>query len=462
MTKYPSHPPGHPLHTVSPLDGRYHRQSADLAQLCSEFALFRYRLQVQLKWLCLLADCPELEQPPPLNPRQKELLAALADNFDHAGAARIKELEQQTRHDLKACEYFLKEQLAAHSELKGLPEFVHFACTSEDVNNIAWGLMVADTRRQLLLPVLENLLKTLETMAVRHAALPMLARTHGQAASPTTMGKEWRVFHTRLARQCATLQGLPLYAKCNGASGNYNAHLVAFPEVNWPRLAESFVSAFGLAWNPHTTQIEPRDSLAELLHTLVRINNVLGDLCRDAWGYISLGYLRSGAKSGETGSSTMPHKINPIDFENAEGNLGLANALLEHLAGRLTRSRWQRDLRDSTLLRNLGVAFGHSLLGWDSLQIGLGRVEADEDALARDLDQHWEVLAEAIQTVMRRHGCPQPYERLQELTQGKAISRRLLHDFIDASSLPQKVREQLKTLTPATYLGNAAAQARNE
>ncbi len=449
-----------PLTAVGPLDGRYAERSAPLRELASEYALIRYRLRVELAWLRALAECPGVPELPALSERAQGFLDALLAGFDPAAAQRVKEIERTTNHDVKAVEYFLKERIAASPELAGCAEFVHFACTSEDINNLAYALMLRELREGALLPALDQIGSALGACAERWAELAMLSRTHGQPASPTTLGKELANFAARLARGRARFAAVQILGKANGAVGNYNAHAIAYPDVDWEALARGLVEGLGLAWNRFTTQIEPHDWIAEWCDALARVNTVGTDLARDLWGYVSLGYFRQSTAPGEVGSSTMPHKVNPIDFENAEGNFGVANALLRHLAEKLPISRWQRDLTDSTLLRNLGSAAAYTLIGWQSLARGLPKLEADALQLAEDLDANWEVLAEAIQTVMRRYGVPEPYEKLKELTRGKRISRAELQRFVEGLAIPDEAKRRLAQLTPGRYVGLAPALAR--
>jgi adenylosuccinate lyase len=449
------------LTALSPLDGRYRRKVAALARYFSEYGLIRYRVQVELAWLQALGDEPGVTEIASFPESVRALLAGASSAFSVADAERVKTIELTTNHDVKAVEYWLKERFAAVPELVRATEFVHFACTSEDINNLAYGLMLAEARREVLVPELEALIAELRALAHMHAALPMLGRTHGQPATPTTLGKEMANVVARLVRALPAFERAALPAKINGAVGNYNAHRVAYPDVDWEALARRVVAALGLDFNAYTTQIEPHDGLAALFDALARINTIVFDLDRDLWGYVALGYFRQKTKEGEVGSSTMPHKVNPIDFENSEGNLGVANALLRHLADKLPISRWQRDLSDSTVLRNVGVALGYTLLGWISCRQGLARLEADPGRLAADLDGSWEVLAEAIQTVMRRFGVPEPYEQLKALTRGRGgITRASLHAFIDTLAIPADAKARLKALTPATYIGDAVALAR--
>jgi len=451
--------PHDPLHALSPLDGRYADKVAALRPIFSEAGLMHARLRVEIAWLEALSAAPEIAEVPAFDADARGFLARIVADFDVQAAAKVKAIEATTNHDVKAIEYYLKARLAEHPQLAPHAEFVHFALTSEDVNNLAYGLMLAQARAAVLLPALDALRAQLRAMAHAYARLPMLSRTHGQPASPTTLGKELANVVARLDRQRDQLAAVVLSGKLNGAVGNYNAHLAAYPEVDWPALARRMVEGLGLAFAPLTTQIEPHDGIAELVDALARSNTIWIDFCRDVWGYISLGYFRQTLKAGEVGSSTMPHKVNPIDFENAEGNLGLANALCQHFAAKLPISRWQRDLTDSTVLRALGTAFGHTLVGYQALARGLDKLSADEAKIAADLDQHWEVLAEAVQTVMRRYGLPEPYEQLKTLTRGQAISQQTLAVFIDGLALPEAERARLKALTPAGYIGLAATLA---
>ncbi len=448
------------LTAVSPIDGRYGDKTRALRDIFSEYGLIRRRVLVEVRWLQQLAGHPRIAEVPALSDRATARLEQLLANFGPEAAARVKAIEATTNHDVKAVEYYLKEQLADCAELAAVSEFVHFACTSEDINNLCHALMLRDGVEGVLRPALARIEAQLAAFAGEHAELPMLSRTHGQTASPTTVGKEFANIVARLRRQLAALDRCEYLGKINGAVGNYNAHLAAYPDVDWPANARRFVESLGLGFNPYTTQIEPHDYMAELFDTLGRINTILVDFSRDVWGYISLGYFRQRTVAGEVGSSTMPHKVNPIDFENAEGNLGLANALFSHLGSKLPVSRWQRDLTDSTVLRNMGVAAGYSLIAYASLEKGLGKLQVDEARLAADLDGAWEVLAEAVQTVMRRHGIEQPYEKLKDLTRGQAITAERLAAFIDGLDLPAAARAELRALTPGSYTGNAAYQAR--
>ena len=448
------------LTALSPLDGRYAGKVEALRDHFSEFALVRNRVRVELAWLLALAQEAGIDELPPFSVATRNAILEACTAFSPVDAARVKTIEARTNHDVKAVEYWLKERFAGMPDVMRAAEFIHFACTSEDINNIAYALALRDARRDVVLPELEAVTGELRELAHRHAAEPMLARTHGQAATPTTLGKEMANVCARLERAIAALARVPIKGKMNGAVGNYNAHVVAYPEVDWERLAARTVAGLGVEFNPYTTQIEPHDCIAEYCDAVARANTVLIDLDRDLWGYISLGYFRQRMREGEVGSSTMPHKVNPIDFENSEGNLGVADALLRHLAAKLPVSRWQRDLTDSTVLRNLGVALGHSLLGWVSLRQGLAKLEADATRLAADLDANWEVLAEAIQTVMRRYGLPEPYEQLKALTRGRSgMSAGALREFIGGLALPDDAKARLLALTPATYVGLAPALA---
>ncbi|MBF0628325.1 MAG: adenylosuccinate lyase [Magnetococcales bacterium] len=443
-----------PLTALSPLDGRYARQMAPLRPIFSEFGLIRRRVQVELGWLAALAAEPGIPEVPPFPPEITARCAEVLNAFSEADAARIKEIERTTNHDVKAVEYFLKERLAGLVEERVL-EFIHFACTSEDINNLAHGLSLVEARDQVVIPAMERVVAAVAALATRYRELPMLARTHGQPASPTTLGKEMANVAHRLRGQLAEMRRIAVPGKINGAVGNFNAHVVAYPEVAWPELAARFVTSLGLHYQPLTTQIEPHDGMAVFFHGVMRFNTVLLDLDRDIWSYIGLGYFRQKLRAGEVGSSTMPHKVNPIDFENSEGNLGLANAVLDHLAAKLPISRLQRDLSDSTVLRNMGVGLGYALLGYDSALKGIGKLEADPLRLAADLDHAWEVLAEPIQTVMRRYGLEKPYERLKELTRGRAITREGIQEFIETLEIPQEAKARLRALTPASYIGLA-------
>jgi adenylosuccinate lyase len=443
------------LSALSPLDGRYAPKVAALRPLLSEFGLMHRRVQVEIEWFIALSDAglPELA---PLSEAARGFLRGLVLRFAEADAQAIKDIEKTTNHDVKAVEYWIKQRFAGQPELEKAGEFVHFACTSEDINNTSHGLMLKAAREQVVLPAIDGLIGTLSGMAHQFAAIPMLSRTHGQTASPTTVGKEIANVVARLATARERIAAVKLLAKMNGAVGNYNAHLSAYPEKDWEAFSQSVIeNQLGLTFNPYTIQIEPHDYMAELFDAVTRTNTILIDFSRDVWGYISLGYFKQKTKAGEIGSSTMPHKVNPIDFENAEGNLGLANAVLTHLSQKLPISRWQRDLTDSTVLRNMGVALGYALLAYDSLARGLGKLEVNPQALADDLDSSWEVLAEPIQTVMRRHALPNPYERLKELTRGKAITKESIQAFIETLELPEDEKARLRAMTPGNYIGKA-------
>ncbi|MBF0614744.1 MAG: adenylosuccinate lyase [Magnetococcales bacterium] len=447
------------LTALSPLDGRYARQMAVLRPLFSEFGLIRRRVQVELGWLAALAAEPNIPEVAPLSPTALEHFAALVSDFSAADAQRVKEIERTTNHDVKAVEYFLKERLQGVVSPEVL-EFIHFACTSEDINNLAYGLAMAEAKEKILLPTMERVITAIAALATRYRELPMLARTHGQTASPTTLGKEMANVVHRLRQQRNELQRIPIPGKINGAVGNFNAHVIAYPEVDWLTLSERFVTRLGLTHQPLTTQIEPHDGIAEMFHAVMRFNTVLLDFDRDIWSYIALGYFRQRLQEGEVGSSTMPHKVNPIDFENSEGNLGLSNAILDHLAAKLPVSRLQRDLSDSTALRNVGAGLGYALLGYDSALKGIAKLEADPLRLAADLEHAWEVLAEPIQTVMRRHGLDKPYEQLKALTRGRAITRETMQAFIHTLEIPAADKERLLALTPSAYIGMAAQLCR--
>ena len=450
------------LLALSPLDGRYAAKVEALRPLLSEYGLIRCRVEVEVAWLLALSEAGFAELRP-FGAESAGFLRDLADSFSEADAEEIKAIERTTNHDVKAVEYWLAERIAGDAELAPATGFLHFACTSEDINNTSHALMLEAARRDVLLPALDGVLATLRAKATEHAAQPMLSRTHGQTATPTTLGKEIANVAARLARARERIAGVQLLAKMNGAVGNYNAHLAAYPDFDWEGFARRVVEErLGLAFNSHTTQIEPHDAIAELFDAVKRSNTILIDWCRDAWGYISLGYFTQRTKAGEVGSSTMPHKVNPIDLENAEGNFGIANALFAHMSEKLPISRFQRDLTDSTVLRNMGVAFGHTVLALDSLARGMAKLGADPAAIDADLDAAWEVLAEPVQTVMRRHGIANPYEQLKELTRGKAITREALHAFIRGLAIPAAERERLLAMTPRSYVGKAAELARRE
>ncbi|MHB9100627.1 MAG: adenylosuccinate lyase [Sulfuricella sp.] len=448
------------LTALSPLDGRYHNKVADLRAYFSEFALIRYRVKVEIEWLKALSREPAIAEIPAFSTETFAQLDALANDFSEADAQAVKDIEKTTNHDVKAVEYWMKERLAGNAEVMKVSEFIHFACTSEDINNLSHGLMLKDAREAAMLPGLAKLVARLTELAHQLANMPMLAHTHGQPASPTTVGKEMANVAYRLQRQQQRLSEVAILGKANGAVGNYNAHLSAYPDFDWERFAKHFVEGLGLDFNPYTIQIEPHDCMAELFDAYARANTILIDLDRDIWGYISMGYFKQKVKAGEVGSSTMPHKVNPIDFENSEGNLGLANAVLRHLSEKLPVSRWQRDLTDSTVLRNMGVGLGHTLLGYDSCLRGLGKLEANPKRLHEYLDNNWEVLAEPIQTVMRRYGVENPYEQLKELTRGKGgITKETLHAFIARLAIPEEAKQRLMQMTPHNYTGKAAELA---
>ena len=447
------------LTAISPIDGRYGAKTAELRPIFSEYGLIYHRLLVEIRWLQSLSRSADIGEVPEFSSAANGLLDAIIDNFDPSQAQRIKEIERTTNHDVKAVEYFLKEQVATNVELDAVSEFIHFACTSEDINNLSHGLMLQTARDRILLPALNELQQSIAALAHQYASIPMMSRTHGQPASPTTLGKEMANVAYRLQRQLKQIEAVEILSKINGAVGNYNAHLSAYPQTDWQNHARQFVESLGLAWNPYTTQIEPHDYIAELFDAVARMNTVLIDFSRDVWSYISIGYFRQKTVAGEVGSSTMPHKVNPIDFENAEGNLGIANAILAHLAQKLPISRWQRDLTDSTVLRNLGTGIGHVLIALDSLKRGIGKLEVNAELIAADLEQNWEVLAEPIQTVMRRYGIEQPYEKLKTLTRGQKLDAAAVRQFVEALEIPASAKRDLLELTPARYIGNAVEQA---
>ncbi|QIB52199.1 adenylosuccinate lyase [Pseudomonas sp. OIL-1] len=449
------------LTAVSPVDGRYGSKTASLRSIFSEYGLIRFRVQVEVRWLQCLAAHPGVPEVGPFSDQANQLLDRLADDFQLEHAERIKEIERTTNHDVKAVEYLLKEQVKSLPELQEINEFIHFACTSEDINNLSHALMLRSGRDEVLLPLMRRIADDIRGLAKQYADVPMLSRTHGQPASPTTLGKELANVVYRLERQISQVEAVPLLGKINGAVGNYNAHLSAYPQIDWEDNAKSFIEdILGLTFNPYTTQIEPHDYIAELFDAVARFNTILIDFDRDIWGYISLGYFKQKTVAGEIGSSTMPHKVNPIDFENSEGNLGIANALLQHLASKLPISRWQRDLTDSTVLRNLGVGFAHGVIAYESTIKGISKLELNAQKIAADLDNCWEVLAEPIQTVMRRYAVPDAYEKLKELTRGKGITPDALQQFVDGLEIPDAAKQELKALTPASYIGNAVDQAR--
>ena len=448
------------LNAISSVDGRYHSKTSALQPFFSEYGLIRYRVIVEIRWLQQLAANPGLPEIPLLSDSANTYLEQLISDFDESEAAIVKKKESVTNHDVKAVEYYLKKKLAEQTELAGIMEFVHFACTSEDINNISYALMLKESMDAVIVPMMTEVLEAIREKAHDYADAPLLSRTHGQTATASTMGKEFANTVARLKRQLRLIRKTEFLGKINGAVGNYNAHFSAYPEVDWQANAEEFIAGLGLTWNPYTTQIEPHDYIAEYFDAVCRFNTILMDFDRDLWGYISLGYFRQQTVEGEVGSSTMPHKVNPIDFENSEGNLGVANALMQHLAQKLPISRWQRDLTDSTVLRTIGVGLAHSLIAYQASLKGISKLLVDEARMLADLDDSWEVLAEPIQTVMRRYGIEEPYEKLKALTRGQTISPEILAEFLDTLELPLDVRESLKKLRPETYLGNAASQAK--
>lgn len=450
-----------PLTALSPLDGRYASKTADLRPVFSEYGLIKARVTVEVRWLQMLAANKDIVEVATFSADANAFLDAIVSDFSEADALRVKAIEATTNHDVKAVEYLLKEKVADHKELAAVSEFFHFACTSEDINNLSYALMLKEARDTVLLPSLNGIIESIASGAKNYASQSLLSRTHGQTASPTTMGKEWANVAYRMQRTVDQIAATPILGKINGAVGNYNAHLAAYPELDWAAIAKEFVESLGITWNPYTIQIEPHDYIAELNDALARFNTILIDFCRDIWSYVSLGYFKQKVVAGEVGSSTMPHKVNPIDFENAEGNLGLANAVLSHLAQKLPISRWQRDLTDSTVLRNLGVGFGYSILAYSSAQKGIGKLEINADRINADLDASWEVLGEAVQTVMRRYGLENPYEQMKALTRGTGITPERLRDFIGTLDIPEDAKQVLLDMTPASYIGNAREQATN-
>ena len=448
------------LTAISPVDGRYGARLDNLKEIFSEFGLIKNRVKVEVFWLRMLANHPGFPEIPKLSSDAENHLIKLVDEFTLEMAQRVKEIERTTNHDVKAVEYLIKEHFAGNEELMAVSEFVHFACTSEDINNLSYALMLKDAREFAIIPAMDQLIEKMVEMSVEMADIPMMARTHGQPASPTSAGKEWANVAYRLQRQAKQLMNVQIMGKINGATGNYNAHLASYPDVNWYELSEQFVQSLGLLWNPYTTQIEPHDYIAEYFHAMSRFNTIVIDFDRDVWSYISVGFFKQKTVAGEIGSSAMPHKVNPIDFENSEGNLGIANAIFEHLAMKLPISRWQRDLTDSTVLRNLGVGVAHTMISLQATMKGLGKLEVNAEAMADDLDSNWEVLAEAIQTVMRRHGFEKPYEKLKDLTRGQRVNKEIMQNFVDGlDGLPDEAKQYLRELTPATYIGNASVQA---
>lgn len=448
------------LTAISPVDGRYGARLSPLKAIFSEYGLIKYRTAVEVAWLIALSEEAGIAEVPPLSNDAKAHLERLVSGFDITLAQAVKTHEKTTNHDVKAVEYAIKDHIQSHAELAKVMEFVHFACTSEDINNLSYALMLKDAREQVLLPTMQQVIDAMTQKTLDYADVALLARTHGQPASPTTMGKEWAVLTYRLARQRAQLAQVPLLGKINGATANYNAHLASYPSVDWTALSKKVINGLGLTYNPYTTQIEPHDFIAEYLQAVERFNTILIDFDRDIWSYISNGFFKQKVVAGEVGSSAMPHKVNPIDFENSEGNLGIANALMAHLAAKLPISRWQRDLTDSTVLRNLGVGIAHSMIAYQATLKGISKLEINETAIAADLDNNWEVLAEAVQTVMRRHGIEKPYEKLKELTRGNKLNAEGMREFIAKQDLPEAAKAYLSNLTPATYIGNAAAQAK--
>lgn len=449
------------LTAISPIDGRYGSRLGDLKEIFSEFGLIKNRVKVEVSWLRMLANHPGVPEVPKLSSAAENHLMKLVDEFSLEMAQRIKDIEATTNHDVKAVEYLIKEHFEGNDELNAISEFVHFACTSEDINNLAYALMLKDARTDVVVPKMQELIDKIAGMASDMANIPMMSRTHGQPASPTTVGKEFANVAYRLQRQVKQLMNVQIMGKINGATGNYNAHLAAYPAINWYELTEQFVQSLGLAWNPYTIQIEPHDYIAEYFHVMQRFNTILIDFDRDIWSYISIGFFKQKTVAGEIGSSTMPHKVNPIDFENSEGNLGMANAIFDHLSQKLPISRWQRDLTDSTVLRNLGVGVGHTMISLASTMKGLSKLEVNAQAMADDLNSNWEVLAEAIQTVMRRYAIEQPYEKLKELTRGRRVNQQIMQDFVDGLDLPDEAKQSLREMTPASYIGNATQQATN-
>ena len=448
------------LTAISPIDGRYRSKVDALGNYFSEYALIRYRVIVEIRWLQCLAAHPQVTEAPSISSAGNQVLENIIAKFSIADAQRVKDIEATTNHDVKAVEYFLKEQVSSHADLAKQIEFVHFACTSEDINNLSYALMLKDGRDDVMLPLMQQLVDKLRAMAHEFAEQPLLSRTHGQTASPSTIGKEIANVVARLERQLTQFKANEILGKINGAVGNYNAHLSAYPDIDWQANAQSFVESLGLQWNPYTTQIEPHDYIAELFSTLCRFNTILIDFDRDVWGYISLGYFKQRTIAGEVGSSTMPHKVNPIDFENSEGNLGIGNAVMQHMAEKLPISRWQRDLTDSTVLRNIGVGFAHSVIAYHATLKGLSKLNLAPEKLLADLDNSWEVLAEPIQTVMRRYNVDQPYEKLKALTRGQKINQQVLEQFVETLDIPEEGKALLRSLRPENYIGNAIDQAR--
>ncbi|PCI21576.1 MAG: adenylosuccinate lyase [Piscirickettsiaceae bacterium] len=449
------------LNALSPVDGRYASKVDELRPIFSEYGLIKARVTVEVRWIQALSEHDQISEVPAFSDETHALLDSIVTEFSLADAQRVKTIESTTNHDVKAVEYFLKEKIANNSELLAVNEFIHFACTSEDINNLSYALMLKEGRDEVMGPAIANVIDDIKDKAIDYAAIPLLSRTHGQTASPTTMGKEFANIVARLERQLLQLEDIDILGKINGAVGNYNAHYSAYPDIDWPAFAEEFVESLGLTFNPYTIQIEPHDYIAEYFHVLARINTILIDFSRDAWGYISIGYFKQKTIAGEIGSSTMPHKVNPIDFENAEGNFGIANALMNHFSEKLPISRWQRDLTDSTVLRNLGTCLAHSLIGFKSLQKGISKLKINETKLLADLDANWEVLAEPIQTVMRRYGIEKPYEKLKDLTRGQGIDQASMQAFIMTLEIPEDAKKLLLDMTPASYIGCAVQLAKN-
>ncbi len=449
------------LTAISPVDGRYQNKADVLRPIFSEYGLFRFRVLVEIEWLKKLSKNPNIKEIESFSANSISLLDNIKNNFSIDDAKQIKKIEKITNHDMKAVEYFIREKIQSDPKLKNVSQFIHFACTSEDINNLSYALMLKDTRENILLPKLQKLIIILQEMSDSYASIPMLSRTHGQTASPTTLGKEMAIYVYRALRQMKQFENIELLGKLNGAVGNFNAHFAAYPEINWMSLSKEFIEELGLTWNPYTTQIESHDYMAEYFHTLARTNTILIDLCRDLWGYISLGYFNLKPIKGEVGSSTMPHKVNPIDFENAEGNFGIADSIFEHLAMKLPTSRWQRDLSDSTVLRNSGVGIAPTLIAFDSTVAGLSKIDINKDVIHEDLKDSWEVLTEPIQTVMRRYNIDNAYEKLKELSRGQKINKEILHNFIEQLDIPDDAKSRLKELNPSNYLGNAEIQAKS-
>ena len=448
------------LTAISPVDGRYASKADTLRPIFSEFGLIKYRITVEVRWLQMLSNNKGIPEVPKFNSDANAVLDGIVSNFSEADAQRVKNIENTTNHDVKAVEYFLKEKVIGNAQLNAINEFIHFACTSEDINNLSYGLMLKEAREQILLPESDKVITAIKSLAQEYATIPILSRTHGQPASSSTMGKEMANVAHRLERQRNQIAAVELTGKINGAVGNFNAHLSAYPNLDWSQITEDFVTSLGLIWNPYTTQIEPHDCIAELFDASTRYNIILIDFCRDIWGYICLGFFKQKTIAGEIGSSTMPHKVNPIDFENAEGNLGLANALYDHLATKLPISRWQRDLTDSTVLRNLGVGVGHTIIALSAVLKGISKLEINAEKLAIDLDNNWEILAEPIQTIMRRYHIEKPYEKLKELTRGQKVNQQIMQDFIKTLDLPDTAKNDLLQMTPANYIGNAVEMAK--